>query len=431
MSTNNISYEKSIGRLLALLWEDNIQSTLPPYAGAWQRDFGRALDQHNKIAFKAPRQTGKSTVIKALAISQLLLGNNVILASPTLQQTSRILLQDIHKSMSQFKKLGVEPVKKEGHYTEYNTGGKLVGLSLSGDAAIEGYTSGLLIIDEAQNCSVETYEKLLPSISQSIRDGSFKIVVTGIGSVNPNSLLAQSYSRLNFHLLHITPEYVLECDPSYAVVFNEFKETLTNQAYRLNIDVEDLDVGSHQLYPFIEPFVAYNKAAKNLQPEIYVGIDVGRHSDETVVIVIQKKWDEMNIIGCLKLPSEPFHIQASKIHDFLLKNDDIQGKIVRCCIESNGLGVGLYDRLQEINANGEPYLRYLYPVHIDYKKKSRAVHMVQDAFEKKKLGCNLDVVTKELKMLTQSFTGLNEEKAEYTHSDIHSALLMAILAING
>ena len=424
--SNDVSYEARLHNWLALNWSGDFPSMMPPYAGPWQQRIGQYLDKYNKVAVRLPRQTGKSTALRAIAAATVACGDSVILASPSLLQSGRILLGEIHNELySTGAQLGLKPIEKVGYFSRWNSGGKIVGLSLSGKAQVEGYTSGLLIIDEAQAVMVESFEKLPPSISQAIRSGTFKIIVTGIGSKNPNSLLAQSHRRMGYELLHVSPEEIIEDDPSYKQVFNEFHETLTQQAYHLNIDVLDLDGTARQLYPSIPNTLTYIKQAEKMPRQLYIGIDVGLHSDETVVLVCERIWNQRNIIAIHKPKLGFYDKQALQIAEFLR---DVPGVWAGGCVETNGYGHGLYQELVKPYNGGLGLVPKITPVHLNYSLKVGAVNKIKKYLEEGSLGTDDPAIRQELSTLVETFSGKDEGTVHYTHSDIHSALIQCILA---
>lgn len=397
------------------------ETSMAPWSGIWQRDMAEFVEQHTYSSILAPRRAGKSYFLSTLAAIYILEGRNVIFASPTLQQTGRILIQETHKQLKSeaARVCGVKPVKNTEYFSKWNTGGILTGLSLSGDAAVEGFDADLLIIDEAHRIAVEDYEKIMPTVGRALRRKTAKIIFTGIGSETPNSLLAQSHRRMHSSLLRITPEYIIEHDDTFITVFDEFKNNLTHKAYKLNIEVEDLTEGIHQVYPLIPEKLNYISQSINVPRQIYVGIDVGVTSDETVVIIIEKVWDQRNIIGIFKPIMNGFKKQAEQIVNYL--KNEVQGTLMGISVERNGAGQGLYETLKE-------HIPSVKGVHINHQLKFAAIDKIQRYFEQCKMGTDIKEIRDELSLLNEDYLGENENKRRITHSDTHAAIIMAILA---
>lgn len=416
-----VSWEQRGSAVLALQWDGTFPSTLPPFAGAWQRELFRALDQHQMVAVRMPRQTGKTRALRALTAGTVAIGGGVLVGMPTLLQSGRVFMDELNDELRQVApQLGMETHKREGLSSRWNTGGKIIALSLSGGAKVEGVTGDLLLIDEAHDIDVTAFEKLYPAISQAIRAGTFRVIFTGIGSLHASSLLVQARQRMGAHDFHVTPEQIAAADPSYLPVFDRFRATMTTAGYRLNIECLDAEAGLHAIYPRIVERAAYPAVTLHQRPRYYFGIDVGLTSDETVVVVLETQAGVGNLVDVYRTSGRSFSQQAEEVRRFIDRYPYRQEDI-HC--EVNGLGAGLYSALVDAGWGR------ISGIHVTLSLKAALIQRTQKMMESGVLGVPEETWRAELQALQFEHKGVTEDKTEWDHSDLHSALLMAVSAM--
>lgn len=420
----DVTWEQRGGAVLALQWDGTFSSTLPPYSGPWQRELLRALDRHDMVAVRMPRQTGKTRGLRAATAGTVAIGGGVLVGMPTLVQSGRVFMDELNDELRTIAPmLGMKTTKREGLSSRWNTGGKIIAMSLSGEAKVEGVTGGLLIIDEAHDIEVAAFEKLYPAIAQAIRAGTFKVIFTGIGSLHSASLLVQARKRMGAFDLHITPEEIVAADSSYARVFDQFRATMTAAGYRRNIDCLDADAGLHAIYPVITERAAYHAATLHQRPRYYFGIDVGLTSDETVVAVLETRAGGIaNLVDVFRTAGRLFGQQAVEVKAFIDRYPYRQEDI-HC--ETNGLGAGLYSALVESGWGR------ISGIHVTIQRKAALIERAQKMMETQALGIQEAAWRNELGALQFEHKGVTEDKTEWDHSDLHSALLMALSAMGG
>jgi len=76
--------------------------------------------------------------------------------------------------------------------------------------------------------------------------------------------------------------------------------------------------------------------------EMFLGVDVGRHRDLTVMWVLARDGDALVTVGLFELSAAPFRVQAGLLEELLrIRN------VRRCCIDAGGLGMQLAEQAVE------------------------------------------------------------------------------------
>ena len=76
--------------------------------------------------------------------------------------------------------------------------------------------------------------------------------------------------------------------------------------------------------------------------EFYIGVDVGRYHDLTVIWLWQKVGDKLICRGVEEMQDTPFDVQERRVNQYL----DFKC-VRRACIDATGLGIALAERLQQ------------------------------------------------------------------------------------
>lgn len=391
------------------------------WLGAWQQAAVDLWLSHEDVATKQPRQTGKTHALRRVMETSILAGQQVVVAAPTLQQSTRLLLRGVKQSLGVTAPFfGIRPVVNNTLEMQWSNGGGLVALSMTPESQKEGYTCDLLVIDEAHRARRDEHSILLPMLTQAKRRGGGRQILTGIGGTN-DGLLEQSYQHMGFTLHHLTPDAVVEADATYAPVFEGFRQQMTAREYAQHIECANLGEGLHQAYPFIADAVEFPREAQQVPRRLTFGIDVGWVTDETVVVVIESipGWSVANVIGVHYIQGGDFAQQAEMIFEVI--DSTYRWVPERIGVEWNGGGAGLYYALHR-----ERFFPGCQRVAVSHKVKFGAVLQVQRAFEQGRLGIADDRMRLELQSLQIDYKGVDEDRWEITHSDCHSALLVAV-----
>ncbi len=76
--------------------------------------------------------------------------------------------------------------------------------------------------------------------------------------------------------------------------------------------------------------------------DMYVGVDIGRKRDLTVVWVLSREGDDLVTRGLFELANAPFRVQSALMSDVLRLR-----RVRRCCIDAGGLGMQLAEAAVE------------------------------------------------------------------------------------
>lgn len=395
------------------------------WLGSYQRDMMEALISERSISIKAPRQVGKSSAVRLFARDCVLAGLKVGCFAPTQKQAHKLLVRPVNQALiSVRQKLprvkAVYGGKVSSITSVYNTGGSIEGLGLQESAEIEGPSFDVIIVDEAHRVPWERYNVIAPMVSQAIKGGYARRVATGIGGTH-DSLIEASHMAHGWTQLWVKPEEVLASDPRYQIVLDELSKEMSARMWAQHIECKPLAVGPHQLYPHIEAIVRPPIEARAVHPRMWLGIDVGATTDETVVWCMSQVWDYYNLIDVYKPQAgENWDAKAMEIFEWV-DDDASRGWLwhrERIGIEINGLGRALWGPLKR-------WWPDMKPITINAENKEAAVRRMEKAFEDRKLGVREGIWRNELQTVQMTFRGANEEAREFTHSDLHSAGIIA------
>jgi hypothetical protein len=129
----------------------------------WQRNV--LADRARRLLMLACRQSGKSTTTALLALHAALVGELVLLLSPTQRQSVELL----RKVRDFLGALGNGPMVAESTtQLELGAGGRIVALPGYHEGNIRGFSSlGLLVIDEAARVDDALYQSARPMLAVS------------------------------------------------------------------------------------------------------------------------------------------------------------------------------------------------------------------------------------------------------------------------
>lgn len=390
--------------------------------GPWAQRAVAEFLAHRRVVWKWPRQTGKTWQSRDIIETFLLAGEGVIVASPTLDQTINLIARPATVGFNRIAPMfGIRQQVHNAKRSEWSNGARLQALSMTPDSQKEGYTGSLLYIDEAHRARRDEYTILSPMLTQAMREERDYVLISSIGGTN-EALSEQAYREMGFHLVHVTPEEVLAADADYRRVMERFREEMTNREFAQHIECKNLGEGMHQAYPLIPAQVDIPREAQSVRRRLTFGIDVGWVKDETVVVVLESvpNWSVHNVIAVHTVQGGPFHEQAERVFAVI---DEYTWDPGRIGVEWNGGGAGLYYALAQLMPG-------IQRVTITNKVKFGAVSLVQRALERGHLGIADARARAELASLQIDYKGVDEDRWEITHSDTHSALLVAV-AIGG
>jgi len=122
-----------------------------------------------EAVIKMPRQTGKTWVAAVIAVAYLIKGYDVLVAYPTLIQGHKLLLSTIAWIL---RRLGRGLVKFNSLGIELSKGPRVHVVTTHESAtSVEGYTVGLLIVDEAHQAQPSKFGEMAPALKVAYEKG--------------------------------------------------------------------------------------------------------------------------------------------------------------------------------------------------------------------------------------------------------------------
>jgi len=331
------------------------------YRGEWQREMIDALVNHEEVVIQAARQVaGKTFSVGLFEAVRIIAGNTVTLGYPTMAQASRLLGERIAGNVNQFDKIitsatGQKFFKRPKEQVTYQRWvlfddplheGKLYSLSANEIARTvpEGYTTDDLDLDESHRLTDKTSGIFEPFTDIASEQGNATIVYLGVGG-HKLSLIEKKKLQEGVRVVRYPASRIMSITDKWNGVFEKRRASLPPWQYRQHYECEQSSEGMHLMYSEPMPDVNFQEyMVQGLKGLHYFGIDVGRINDGTIVTVALRYGDKMKIIDYLELPRESFIPQAEKIFAFI---DKYYWVSERVSIELNGLGVGLYDILNQ------------------------------------------------------------------------------------
>lgn len=153
----------------------------------------------------------------------------------------------------------------------------------------------------------------------------------------------------------------------------------------------------------------------------YLGIDIGRTHDKTVIVLLAEVGDVWKVEDVLELSETPFAAQAEAIGKFLE-----HPRLVAGCIDATGIGAGLSETLSE------KYGGILEAVNINQPIKNELCQSLRRVFEDQKIsiptGFKDDLNSLEKRVSIGGTITYRAIRNKDGHSDFASALSLAIRA---
>lgn len=405
------------------------------YRDPCQQRMLRELCEHRYNIVKGPRQnTGKTHVCSWFIATDLALGYSTIVGMPTLEQGSRILIDRIDVRMSKFEQLpniGVTRARPDNvRHKRWSNGAVLATVSMheTGDdargvgKAVQGYTARNIFIDEAHECGPDIFEKLRPVVNVARKAGVDTIGLIGVGGY-PGSLISIKHDDPTFHYIHVTPEEMIEGDPSYKEFFAEIEASESPETWRRHYLCEDGIVeGSRMMFARLTDDGGL--CDNDFDARLHGGIDVGKQVDKTVVMITKKGSSGTVILERRAWTGTDYPEQVKEIAAYL-DTWAGQGLIsTNVGYEANGPGEVVGSYLKQIRPWGG--LRRIFTT--DQKKRNKPSTgrkskwlkaLVRDC-ARGKMACIDPVVTAKLKTLV--YTILATGEYVWPHDDDLSAL---------
>ncbi len=173
-----------------------------------------------------------------------------------------------------------------------------------------------------------------------------------------------------------------------------------------------------------KPGDTWETSLEELKGELYIGVDIGRVKDLTVIWVLEKLGDTYYTRRLIVLAGQTFAAQEAELYALLARP-----QVRRCCIDQSGIGRQFAERAQEkfgtykvegISFTGPVKEELAYPVRAAFE--DRTVRIPND----NKVRADLRAIKKE-----QTASGnvrFSADRSENGHSDRFWALALALHA---
>jgi hypothetical protein len=383
-----------------------------------------------QIILQAPRQVGKTYVVALLAVAYILCGGTVVIGMPTIRQTKSVLMFTILKMIAKlrtvspvFRKLLYADIGNRGEQV-YRNGGRLIVISMKqvtgseSEISEEGHTSDLNIIDEGHRGKREILGVISPYLTQAKRQGWGRSVILGVGG--HKSSLIEEMKTEGYAAIHFDRQAIESVDPSYGLVFDDFKRELTPIQYRQHILCEPVAEGMHKIFGPITIAIPFKQEDLGKSREaMYFGIDVGRVTDMTLVSALRQRFGYLDLVDTYATTGDFFMDDGSgqdeRVYAWV---DMFKWSADRIAIEINGLGCGLYDVLKVFRLLGS-----IQGVHLDHGLKKFIIDEIIKDVRDGKFRCVRQEDADHLEGL--QFEIKENGNYIYEHSDLLSSIIMA------
>jgi phage FluMu gp28-like protein len=340
---------------------------LLPYQQRWVND--RSV---LKI-WLAARQIGKSFAISMEAVAEALEHkcNNLILSAS--QRQSREVMEKVYSHLRYLKVRSSEIIAAERETKEevaLPIGSRIISLPASPDT-VRGF-SGNVFLDEFafHHDSLDIWRAMYPMVT---RGHKVRITSTPNGKKN---MFYQIWDRDNTFSKHRTDIYQAKADgldvdiPALKAGIGdpdawaqEFECQFIDEAtayitYEMIAAVED-DDATKEPWDWLAPRQA------EAEPELYLGVDIGRKKDLTVLWLAEKVGDVLWTRGVKELLKAPFRVQREILFSYL-GGGGLRGHSVRrACLDASGIGMQLAEEASETFGSRAEAVAFTLPVKED------------------------------------------------------------------
>jgi len=398
----------------------------------YQREIVKGINSHKFSVIKMARQTGKSFVVSYWATIRALQKQNhtIVVVSPTERQ-SKLFVDKVKFHVKALKQTGIkffEDAELKKLEVVFPNGSQIIALPANPDG-IRGF-SGDVILDEVAyfgNQWEEIYRAVFPIIT---RKKDYKLIAISTPN-GKNDLfyylwsIAQNNPKWFKYSLNIyeAVEKGLEVD------VGELKAGIKSEtAWQTEYLVEFVDQLDAILpYEWIQACEEPKEKIlienlNELTGEIYVGVDVARRNDLTVIAVIEKLKDTVLLRKLEILKNEAFRKQFQRIDHFCYFARKV-------AIDETGIGMQLAEELKQ--KWGDKILN----VYFTAKTKEELAEGLRIKFQDRLIKIPEDPQLREdlhsvRKTLTPSGNVKIEGSTKDSHADRFWALALAIHALN-
>jgi len=371
-------------------------------------------DARFKIANKA-RQTRFSTTIALEAVIGARSGTNSLLVSAA-EKNAQEVLDKCSRWVSAMKQAGVriEVATESRSEISFAGGGKILSLAQNPNT-VRGFSGNVYLDEFAHHTNdKEIYEAILPTITAGFR---LAIISTPLGQSGLFYGIWANEGKYQDFTRHRTDIYSAR-EQGLPVDIELIRRNFDDDSFRQEYLCEFIDE-STAYYPY--SLIRSNVGDGDTDGgDLYVGIDVGRKHDLTVIYVLRKLGDKLYTVSIDEMKNETFENQKAAIRNILTVNNP-----KRCKVDATGLGSQLAEELA-----AEFY--QVDPVTFTAEVKERMAVNVKKAFEQRTLQIpdNQKLVS-DIHSIRKTVTASNNvrfdaERTEQGHADRFWAMALAL-----
>ena len=399
---------------------------------SYQRKLIKILKDHNKIIINKSRQIGISYWFALYSLLYALKGETVLIVSPSERQSkhflsySKIFLNLIRERIPEHKDLEIKLEEETKTTLFFKSGGRLMSLPNSPNS-VRGVRADLIVFDEHAHflCGTdkEMMEAILPSIS---RGGKLILISTPYGEGNEFYNIWIKAEKMGFKTVLINWK---ECpDLNIKEIREVFDDDNFGREYDNRFLGDSTSVFSYKLInTCVNQELIYDPAPIR-NSEVFVGMDVGRHKDLSVVAIVERKGEKLILRDLKTWRNVPFTKQKNDLIEILTRYE-----IINLNIDKNGLGEQLAEELNEM------FPEVVNPFVFSNQSKQNLVVNLKKAFEDKTIEIPDDsFLINSIHQIQRSKTqgtGYVRYDAEVSketgHADAFWALALAVIATKG
>lgn len=386
----------------------------------YQEDF--LLDNSKRIVFLSGRQVGKSTITAIRTLWYAFVNNDVLaLVIATNKNQAKMMIDKIKRWISKNPILYYGSSSTTYEIRLFN-GSKIIALPSSPDS-IRGFTANMVIVDEAAFVDEEIYVAIEPTLMST--NGT--LILLGTPS-NRSGRFWYAWNSPQWSKHHATSfDNPLNLKSSW---IDDFRNSHTEADYRREILGEF--VSDESLFFDLDAVrnVAVGKVIDNPREgwEYYAGVDIARTHDDTclVVIGINPSTDKIYMHKYYLSSKSTIPQTARWILDILR-----DWKPVMLAIDTNGIGVSVYDILAE-HINNTELSTELVPTPMSKSNRMNVYNMLKQTIEQG----NIVLLNDEnmIKQFSTYTTAVHKDgrievaKGKHAKDDIVDALALAVYA---
>jgi hypothetical protein len=403
-----------------------------PWQGAALRLF--IIHSHASLQ-GARQGAGKTFVAALVIACHLLLGSSVTVAMPTYRQAGSILVRRVRLFMQLLgPELHFKCTTCNQDETAWDNGARLSVLTTGsgGRRGTQGWTSRVVVIDESQDLKWEDLAWFMPLVALAMKQKRGRMLMLGVGA---SDLAAPAMARRHpgYASLVLDDATISELDrmrraqlppghpelreDSWADFFAAERELWDEDKYRQFYMCQAPGSGQRKVFDRVPEMVdvdtfgtagrmpAYGAtlgkdgplgasdlhfstsnslpgyslqgrhisglAVRSSELQYFLGVDVGKQVDQTVVAILEQLGQSYNLVDCIRLPLGMSYIEQARELAALARAWGCPPG--RFAVEVNGPGMALYDVLTDPSS---PAVWNAVPVAMTTPRKQRAVQLL-------------------------------------------------------